>query len=133
MAQRSEYEQYVTAIATASKLAQDELGKLWDSLDKSDPQAVRDAVIATMPGIVDKYGGMAALAAGEYYEAERNKALGGDYSAYIADSVPNEQIESSVRYAAGHLFGGDGNGLQPGADAGLFDGALRQVREAASA
>ena len=74
-------------------------------MDKSDPYATRDALLSFVPGIIYRYGEMAALASANYYEAERLQA-GGDesFQAELAESVPIEQIEASVRYACGHLF-----------------------------
>ena len=45
-----------------------------------------------------------------------------DFDAELADTVPLEQIEASVRFACGHLFGGevDEDGARPGADDSLF-------------
>ena len=103
-----EYRDYVNALNQASLLAQKEFSEFWEKLDTSKPRECRDACIAYLPGIVYKYSAMAALAAAQYYEAERLKAGGEeDFEALIADPVPIEQIEASIRYAAGHLFPGD--------------------------
>ena len=71
-----DFETYMEAMNKASLLAQRDLDELWSRLDKSDPRATRDALIALVPGIVYKYGEMAALASANYYEAERLQAGG---------------------------------------------------------
>ena len=100
-----DFKTYMDAMNNASLLAQRDLDEIWSKLDKSDPYATRDALIALVPGLVYKYGNMAALASANYYEAERLQA-GGDESfrAELAEAAPIEQIEASVRFACGHLF-----------------------------
>ena len=121
-----EFKAYVNAMNKASLLAQRDLAALWEKVKGLEPRAARDALIALVPGIVYKYGGMAALAAAEYYEAEREQAGGGDFVAELSDGVSMEQIEASVRYACGHLFPEDGgHGVQPEPDADLFGGQGR--------
>lgn len=100
-----DFKSYMDAMNKASLLAQRDLDELWNKLDKTDPYATRDALLALVPGIIYKYGDMAALASANYYEVERMQA-GGDpsFQAFLAEPVPIEQIEKSVRYACGHLF-----------------------------
>lgn len=100
-----DFETYMGAMNNASLLAQRDLDELWNRLDKSEPYATRDALIALVPGIVFKYGSMAALASANYYEAERLQAGGEEsFQAELAEPAPIEQIIASVRYACGHLF-----------------------------
>lgn len=122
-----DYRAYVGALNQASLLAQRDLAALWEKVKGLPPEAVRDALLELVPGIVCKYGGMAALAAAQYYEAERLQAGGPEgFAAELSDGVPIEQIEASVRFACGHLFGEEGgNGIQPQPDAGLFGGQGR--------
>lgn len=106
-----DFKTYMEAMNKASLLAQRDLDEIWQKLDKSDPYATRDALLALVPGIVYKYGEMAALASAEYYEAERLQAGGEEsFQAELAESAPIEQIEASIRYACGHLFGEVDNG-----------------------
>ena len=121
-----DFRAYVNAMNQASLLAQRDLAALWEKVKGVPPAAARDALIALLPGIIYRYGGMAALAAAEYYEAERPQAGGGDFTAELSDGVPLEQIEASVRYAVGHMFAEDGTyGAQPEPDAELFGGQGR--------
>ncbi|MBQ9621242.1 MAG: hypothetical protein IJR41_04830 [Atopobiaceae bacterium] len=122
----SRYEQYVNALNQASLLAQKELSELWGRLDASNPRACRDALIAYVPVIVYRHSLMAALAAAQYYESERLAAGGNEgFEAMIADAVPYEQIEASIRYAVGHLFPEDDDGVRPEQDGSLFGGQDR--------
>lgn len=123
----SDFKAYANAVNQASLLAQRDLSILWDGLEGRDPAFVRDALLELVPGIIWKYGDMAALAAAEYYEAERAQA-GGDpeFTAEMSDGVTQEQIVASVRYACGHLFPTEGeNGIQPEPDASLLGGQGR--------
>lgn len=118
-----EYKAYVNALNNASLLAQRDLERLWLRIREYPPEYIRDALLALVPGIVEKYGNMAALAGAEYFEAERLAAgWPDDFDAELADGVPLEQIEATVRFACGHLFGGevDEDGARPGADDSLF-------------
>ena len=119
-----EVKAYATAQNNASLLAQRDMERLWLRIREYPPKTIRDILLATVPGIIAKYGNMAALAAAEYVEAERLAAgWPDDFSAEIAEGVPMEQIEASIRYACGHLFGEvSGDGARPGQDDSLFDG-----------
>lgn len=121
-----EFTRYAESQRKASLLAQKELADLWERLDKSKPAECRNALIALVPAIIYKHGQMAALAAAQYYEAERIAAGGPeDFQATLAEGVPLEQIEASVRFAAGHLFPPDyegEDGIQPEPHRSLFSG-----------
>lgn len=122
-----DYSAYVDALNKASLLAQKELSAAWEKASKLPPRAARNALVELVPGIVYKYGRMAALAAAQYYESERIQAGGPEgFEAELSDGVSFEQIEASVRYACGHLFPEDGgDGAQPEPDADLFGGQGR--------
>lgn len=118
-----EYRAYVKALNQASLLAQRDFAKLWDRVKGLPPEECRNALLDLVPGIVGKYGQMAALAAAEYYETERSAARPGEeFAAELSDGVPVEQVTEAVRYACGHLFPKDGDGVQPERDGGLFGG-----------
>lgn len=123
----SDFAAYAKAVNQASLLAQRDLSGLWDRLEGRDPSFARDALLELVPGIIWKYGDMAALAAAEYYEAERIQAGGAPgFVAELSAGVSQEQIAASVRYACGHLFPTEGeNGIQPEPDASLFGGQGR--------
>ena len=117
----NEFEKYLNALRKASLLAQREFSDLWDKLNQDDARATRNVLLVMVPPIIYKYSMMAAEAAAQYFEAERI-AFGGneDFTADIAEPVPLEQIEASVRYAVGHLFGGDEDAIQPEQYGSLF-------------
>ena len=118
-----DYRSYVRALNQASLLAQRDFEKLWAKVRSLTPRACRNVLVEAVPGIVYKYGQMAALAAAEYYESERSAARPGEgFDAELSDGVPIEQITNAVRYACGHLFPEDGSGAQPEQDSGLFGG-----------
>lgn len=118
-----EFAAYVGAVNQASLLAQRDFATVWERLDGLEPYAVRDALLTMVPGIVRKYGDMAAVAAAEYYGAERAAAGWPDGVYDLSDGVPIEQVESSVRYAMGHMFGGGvSGGLRPEQDGSLLAG-----------
>ena len=119
----SDFAGYVESQRKASLLAQRDFEALWERLKGMPPESARNALLVAFPALVDRYAGMAALAAAEYYEAERAQA-GGDpsFRAELAETVPMEQMQASVRFACGHLFGGDGDGGGPESDASLFGG-----------
>lgn len=100
----SRYRDYVAALDAASELAQREFREIYDRLDKSKPVECKEILLEVVPAIVEKYGNIAALAAAEYYEAERREALGGWYKAELASPVDAEAVRAKVRYALGHLF-----------------------------
>lgn len=105
-----EFRTYMDAMDKCSKLAQIELAKVWNRIKDEPPAIQRDALIEASIAIVKRFGDIAALAAAEYYEDERSQAIQEPYEALLAETVPDEQIEASVRYACGHLdWGEDGD------------------------
>lgn len=120
-----EFAAYVGAVNQASLLAQRDFATAWELVGDLEPDAARDALLTMVPGIVRKYGDMAAVAAAEYFDAERSAAGWPDGGHELSDGVSMEQIESSVRFAAGYLFGKDGeDGIRtrPGQDGSLLAG-----------
>lgn len=99
-----EFSRYTAAVELCSELARRDLQSVISKLDTSKKKATRDALLLVAPAIVQKWGEIAAAAAAEYYEAERGMAVGGYYTAFLAEDEPLENIEESVRYACGHLF-----------------------------
>lgn len=98
------FDNYASAVEICSEMAKRELASVVAKLDTSKKKATRDTLLAVVPAIVAKWGGLAATAATEYYESEREQAIGGRYTALLADDEPLENIQESVRYACGHLF-----------------------------
>lgn len=106
------YEKYVEAIEECSARAQQDLEKLVNGLDLAQKKAARDAILAEVPRIAEKWGSVAATAAAEYYEQERRRQIGGTYRAkvYPASEESIEELMESIRYACGFLFDDEGDG-----------------------
>lgn len=103
------YERYVEAVEDIVALAKKDLESVVAELDTSRKKDTRDALLVIVPAIVDKYGEMAAAVAAEHYEQERHRQIGGAYHAKLGSADSLEAIESTVRYACGHLFGKEDN------------------------
>jgi len=98
-----------TANRQITTLAIRDLGSLWNSLDLTKPEAARDALLRSTPILVARYGDVAATVAGDWYDDLRAKAPTGGrkpkaFSAALASTVAADQVQASVRFAAGHLF-----------------------------
>lgn len=98
------YRWYVNAVNNASLLAQKEVDDLISTIDLNRPRSARDALIPAVTSIVTKWANVASMAAAEYYEAERDSALGGSYDALLAPPVDPAKVEKQVRFACGYLF-----------------------------
>jgi len=106
MTTRDDLNLYSTAVSKVVGLAKADLDKFWQSLDLSNPLAVRDALLEFVPALVREYGDVAAAAAADWYEELRSGVIAGNYRAVTGGVVDVPQVEASVRYAAGHLFTG---------------------------
>lgn len=105
----------------AVELARAELEAFFYGLDLSRPELARDALLEFMPMLAQEYGDVAATAAAEWYEAQRLSQVGGRYAAVLGDVIPDVQVQGTVRYSAGHLFGDD-----PTQTLALLSGALQR-------
>lgn len=98
----------VAALAAAGRgvvsLAQRDLAAFFSSLNLSNPEAVRDALIDFVPRLVQVYGDVAATVAAEWYETVRAREIGGAYNAITVPPIADDAPVGSVRYASGHLF-----------------------------
>lgn len=88
------------------------LSSAFGRLDLSSPEAARDALLVVMPSIAAQYGDLAASSAAEWYERLRADAVGGPYSAILADGPSDEQVAQATRWAVGGLWGADPTGVQ---------------------
>lgn len=105
---RTRFNQYVRSLGIASTLAQQELWVIWRALDVANADIVKNNLLDIMPGIVEKYGNVSALAATEYYNEVRSTAGQlTQYQAVMGKNVPREQVESSIRYAMRHAYEGN--------------------------
>ena len=85
--------------------------RLWTALDASNPEGMRDALLDYVPGLVDKYGQVAAVVAAEYFEETTG------VSATVADTFSAGAVQGSVRYYAGGLWTGEAGKVLAGVTA----------------
>lgn len=85
-------------------LARADLRQAFGSLNLSRPEAVRDELLEIVPALTREYGDVAATVAAEWYEQIRSGQVGGTYTARLGSQIADAAPESSVKYAAGHLF-----------------------------
>ena len=104
------------------EMAKADIGELLGRLDMSNPAAVRDALLDAMPQLVSEYGNIAAAAAADWYEDLRIRSgIPGKHITVLAESPKAEQVEATVRYAAGHLWTD-----QPGKTGDLLRSAIQR-------
>lgn len=106
MASREALTVYAAAQRRVVELARQDLQDFWNLLDLSNPELVRDELLAFVPALVQQYGDVAATAAAEWYEELRSVAVGGKYQAVTASGADLEAVAGSVRYAVGNVFDG---------------------------
>lgn len=119
---RDEFAAYAKAVNQASLLAQRDFATAWERVEPMEPRDARDALLVIVPGIVRRYGDVSAVAAAEYYGAERDAAGWPGEDVELSEGVPFEQVEASVRYAMGHMFGGEDDGVRAAPDGSLLAG-----------
>lgn len=88
------------------------LSSAFARLDLSSPERARDALLVVMPAIAAQYGDLAASSAAEWFERLRADAVGGAYSAVLADGPSDEQVAQATRWAVGGLWGENPAGVQ---------------------
>lgn len=75
------------------------------TLDYSDPEAARDALLAFLPALVAEYGEMSAAIAADWYEEQREDAgISSPFAVILAAAVPTYILIRAVRFAAVHLW-----------------------------
>lgn len=105
MVTRSSLNRYSKAVDQAVEAARADLAAFWDTLPLDDPAACRDALIDFVPRLAAQYGDVAALAATEWYDSERDAAgIRSEYRATPGPSALPVQVEASVRASADHLW-----------------------------
>lgn len=105
MPSRADVETLRSANAGLVRLAKRDLEAFWASLDLSQPEATRDALLRFMPALTDLYGEAAATVAADWYDEVRAAdGVRGSFVAEMASTAPPAQVQARTRYAAGHLF-----------------------------
>ena len=112
MATRADLERLSGGLDEVTRMALAALAAAFGRLDLSSPEAARDALLVVMPAIAAQYGDLAASSAAEWYERLRADAVGGTYSAILADGPSDEQVTQATRWAVGGLWGADPHGVQ---------------------
>lgn len=107
MVDRSDIDRITTASREAVKSATNALEIFLEAAEGWPPEEVRDGLLELIPDLVNEYGDVAASAAADWYEQVRGTEVAGSYRAVLAEPVPREQVEGTVRAAARHLFTGD--------------------------
>lgn len=104
-------------------MAKADIAGLLDGIDFSRPEMVRDALLELIPALVQEYGTIAATAAAEWYEDLRRRAgVPGPHRTVLSPGAQAEQVEATVRYAAGALFGS-----APSTAGGILNGAVQRL------
>lgn len=112
MATRADLERLSRGLDEVTRMALAALSSAFGRLDLSSPERARDALLVVMPAIVAQYGDLAASSAAEWYERLRADAVGGTYSAILADGPSEVQVTQATRWAVGGLWGAEPAGAQ---------------------
>lgn len=128
-------EEMRAATEALTSRAKDALVAFAATLDYSDPEAARDALLEFIPALVAEYGEIAAVIAADWYEERREDAgISSPFVAALAVAVPVAVLIRAVRFSAAHLWTDDPGGtvryllgtvqkysLQPGRDTILLN------------
>lgn len=105
MVDRSALEQYRSANNKLATLVRETLVEFFKSLDLSNPETARDALLEITPVLTDQFGSVAAALAAEWYEEQRAASgATGRFTASLARAVPAAAVTTQTRYLAGHLW-----------------------------
>lgn len=121
--------QFQAANQRLAERAVREVGSVWRRLDLRRPEAVRDALIETVPIVTRTYGDAAATLAADWYEDLRVATVSGRYSASLAPVVPDEAVIARVRFGAAHLFTDTPTGILPFLDGAVTKYVLQPGRD----
>lgn len=105
MTTRADVNRLRIAVDGAVGLARNDLAEIFAAIVGGDPRLTRDALLEIVPALVREYGDLSAAVAAEWYEEVRAASVGGTYRAQLGGPAASSDIESSVRWAAGELFG----------------------------
>lgn len=105
MVGQAEVTQLRQAQAGILALLSESLTAFFASLDLEKPDVARDALLEYLPLLVAQYGDAGAAAAADWYDDVRAvERVPGRYRAEVAEPVPADVVEASVRFSAGHLY-----------------------------
>lgn len=102
----ADVEQLRFANAGITAMAQMDLEDFWGSLDLSFPGESRDSLLAFVPALTSKYGGVSAAVAADWYDDLRpaNSLITGAFRAPVASPVAASAVASTVRWGSSHLW-----------------------------
>lgn len=101
LAQINEHKRRVTDITT---LAVDELVSLFREFSLDDAARAQAQMIELLPLLGDEYADMISVASGDWYEDLRAEAVGGRYTARLADPPRDGQYRALAGWAAQPLY-----------------------------
>lgn len=82
-----------------------DLTAYWQTLDLGRPDMARDALLRYVPRLTTLYGEAAAVVAADWYDELRAAAaVGGQFTAVLADPFPARFVEERVRFGVRHLW-----------------------------
>lgn len=101
----SEVREFQDAVNGVASLAQSDMRQVARALDYSDARATRDALLLTMPDLVQDYGRPSALLGADFYDMQSGlRPSPRTAAAVLAAPSVDEQVRSSVRALVGSLF-----------------------------
>lgn len=113
--------EYRSQLQSVNRLAQANQAAFFSTLDLTNPVVVRDVLLEYVPQLVATFAPVAATVAATWYEGARRQQIAADFTALVIDPTNEAQVASTVRYAAGHLFG-----PTPTAALGVLGGAVQR-------
>lgn len=128
---RPELTRLTTSQSETVRLAQRELGRLWEEIADLPPARQRDILLDMLPAIVDKYGDLSSTAAADWYQTLWDRYFNGQFEALPATSVSSDDtLRRIIRAKAGMLWdtgnGADVEGFLAFAN-GFLDRNIRQT------
>lgn len=121
---------YRTAGDQVVGLALRDLVAFWQSLNLDNPQASRDALLAYVPTLSDRYGKVAATLAAQWYDQERALAdVERRFRARPSPPVDQARPIGTTRRLAGHLWTDQPEALLPGLVDKLTEYVLQPGRD----
>lgn len=124
MPSRANVDLFRAALDAAVKAAQAELAQAFTAMQHLPREMIRDGMIEVFESVAVRYGDQAAAAAADFYELLRPTPKNALFQAVLAEPVRYEQAESTVRYAADHLWS-----RHPDKMLSLLDGHLQRYVE----
>lgn len=101
MPSRDEVELFGAGMNEVSRQARAELDAFWATLPKDDMVYVREQLETFFPALVDTYGDVAGVIAGDWYEQVMSQP------SYLAELKPVAQVNARMRWALTAGFDGD--------------------------